>query len=178
MRYVVRRAGRGMDYRMNYVTVASDASFDRGMSGFAYYIRDDNGVTARAWRGKKNEFNSSDATEVEAMLTALVILSDRKYPPDTKLIYYCDNMNVIRLINRHVYSDKSKKRKEWERLSHEVRFLTQQFIEIEGRHVKGHQKPGEYGIEEKKFYLNRWCDANASMMMKKNRYNNRYKEIK
>lgn len=161
---------------VEYITVCSDASVWDGKSGFAYYIRDDTGVTARAWHEAGHRVNYSHQAEVEAMMGALRIISDRNYQHDTKLIYYCDSLFALWVLSDSFTS--ATKRKKWTKYIDECKYLTRNISRIEVRHVKGHVSAGEYGVEEKKFYMNRWCDKNANMMMKKQRYHNRYKEIK
>lgn len=146
--------------KVNFVTIASDASCGQNATGYAYYIRDDDGTTKHAWRSEDKKLSSTKA-EIVAALSALKMVSGRNYPANTKIIYYCDNTTALRVIS-DTFSAKTR-----------VRYagaieMAKQFIgdmEIETRHVPAHTGKDE----EKRYYLNRWCDFNARAMMKYNR---------
>lgn len=174
---------------MNYVTIASDASCGvrKTYNGFAYYIRDDSGTTARAWREKRKggttnaDMTNSTVAEVHAMLGAFKAIKDRRYVGDTTLIYYCDSRQALEVLSGEFFNFKKKsKQQEYgsayvaiQKIAHDMGVTR-----IEARWVRGHVDAGTFGVEEKRYYMNRWCDHNSHMMMKSGHYDFNYKEIK
>ncbi|MGV9002373.1 MAG: RNase H family protein [Candidatus Saccharimonadaceae bacterium] len=145
---------------LNYVTIASDASCGENSTGYAYYIRDDDGTTKHAWRSDHKKLSSTKA-EIVAALSALKVVSRRNYPAGTKIIYYCDNTTALKII-KDDFSEKTRKK-----YAGAIE-MAQSFIgdmEIETRHVPAHTGKDD----QKRYYLNRWCDFNARAMMKYNR---------
>lgn len=145
---------------LNYVTIASDASCGKDATGYAYYIRDDNGTTKHAWRSEDKKLSSTKA-EIVAALSALKRVAGRNYPPGTKIIYYCDNTTALQVIS-DTFATRTR-----ERYIGAIE-MAKEFIgdmEIETRHVPAHTGKDE----QKRYYLNRWCDFNARAMMKYNR---------
>lgn len=145
----------------NYVTVASDASCGENATGYAYYIRDDNGTTKHAWRSSDKKLSSTKA-EIVAALSALKVVSGRNYPTGTKIIYYCDNSTTLRVLSDD-FSEKTRK-KYLGAIEMAKAFIGD--LEIETRHVPAHTGKDE----QKRYYLNRWCDFNARAMMKYSRF--------
>jgi ribonuclease HI len=145
---------------LNYVTVASDASCGDEATGYAYYIRDDSGTKRHAWRSEHKKVSSTQA-EIIAALSALKIVSQRTYPPNTKLIYYCDNTTTLHVLNDTL---SAKTRKKY-LVAIEMAQKLIGNLELETRHVPSHTGKDD----EKRYYLNRWCDFNARAMMKYNR---------
>lgn len=155
-----------------YVTVSSDASCETHPdihnqknprmigTGYAYYIRDDNGVTTHAWRD--DTLMSSGEAEVHAAIAALMAIQDNDYPKNTKLIYYCDNMSVINILNGKPNDAAVKKHADSTRL---INMLLSKFTEVEARHVPAHTKRKDM----KRFYMNDWCDLNSRAMRKYNK---------
>lgn len=156
----------------HYVVVSTDASTTSNQSppehrrtGFAYYIRDDEGTYKHAWYS--DEMYSSTLAEVEAMMEAMRFIAVREYPPNTTLIIYCDNMHVIKLLNGGIVNKKSieKYKNELETIA----AATAQFVEVDARHVRGHTKG-----ELKRYYMNDWCDKNSRSMRRHKKY---YEEV-
>lgn len=149
---------------IRYVTIASDASVgqwsNKGRVGLAYYIRDDDGTTKRAWRPPKVHGINSTAAELMAMTEALKIVAERGVEPDTKLVYYCDNITALRVLTGENI------KKKWEYYRQMFTILRPLFTEIETRHVKSHTGRDDL----KRYYLNRWVDFNARSMMQKGKY--------
>lgn len=168
---------------MNYLTMASDASggLQSNFNGYAYYIRDDSGTTALAWREPHGGNNSSDEAEVHAMVGAFERIKDRRYEGDTTLIYYCDNMNALAVLSGEFMTFKAKlSQRKFVHIHMQLMEIVRGMgiTKVETRWVKGHVAQAKKGVlEEKRYYMNRWCDKNANMMMKSNRYHERYKEI-
>lgn len=144
----------------NYVTVASDASCGKEATGYAYYIRDDDGTTKKAWRTNHKGISSTKA-EIVAALSALKIISGRNYPKGTKLIYYCDNTTALQVLT-DTFTPKT--RAKYLGAIEMAKELIGE-LEIETRHVPAHTGR----TEEKRYYLNKWCDINARAMMKHGR---------
>ena len=144
----------------NYVTVASDASCGKEATGYAYYIRDDDGTTKKAWRTEHKKLSSTKA-EIVAALSALKIISSRNYPAGTKIIYYCDNSTTLQVLSDS-FAPKTRA-KYLGAIEMAKQYIGE--LEIETRHVPAHTGKDEL----KRYYLNRWCDFNARSMMKYNR---------
>lgn len=144
----------------NYITIASDASCGEKRTGFAYYIRDDDGAHQFAWYIEE-AMNSTQA-EIIAMQAALAAMRKLNIKENTTVIYYCDNTTVLQVIDNS-FSKKTAKR--YTQLAAEASVLLQGMT-VETRHVKGHTQGGEL----KRYFLNRWCDHNARAMMRHGRY--------
>lgn len=142
----------------NYITIASDASCGKSRTGFAYYIRDDDGTHQHAWF--VDEVMTSTEAEIVAMRGALAAMLKLRIKENTTVIYYCDNTTVLQVID----SSFTKARKKYDAVVREVKALIKG-LHVETRHVKGHTRGGEL----KRFYLNRWCDQNARAMMRHGR---------
>lgn len=143
----------------NYITIASDASCGQERTGFAYYIRDDDGTHQLAWFVE--EVMTSTEAEITAMRAALKAMRQLNIKENTTVIYYCDNSTVLQVMDN---SFTKRKRKYSEVVAEAAELL--EGMTIETRHVKGHTRGGEL----KRFYLNRWCDHNARAMMRHGRY--------
>lgn len=145
-----------------YMVIASDgsaATHNRRLirTGHAYYIRDDEGTLKHAWY--EQEGHDSQMAEYLAAHAALTAAQDRILP-DTKLIYYCDNSTVISALKNSFVTKKAKKNHAY--WIEEFKKLTSAFQEVEARHIPAHTARED----EKRYYLNRWCDFNARSMMK------------
>ena len=143
----------------NYITIASDASCGDSRTGFAYYIRDDDGTHQHAWFA--DEVMNSTEAEIKAMRAALAAMLKLNIKENTTVIYYCDNMTVLQVIDNKF----TKTSKNYSQVVAEAAAMLQGMT-IDTRHVKGHTNGGE----AKRFYLNRWCDHNARAMMRHGRY--------
>ena len=141
----------------NYVTVASDASCGKEATGYAYYIRDDDGTTKKAWRTEHKKLSSTKA-EIVAALSALKVINSRNYPKGTKVIYYCDNTTALQVIDDS-FADRTRKR-----YLGAIEMAKELIgdLEIETRHVPSHTGK----TDMKRYYLNKWCDINARAMMR------------
>lgn len=143
----------------NYITIASDASCGNSRTGFAYYIRDDDGTHQHAWF--TDEVMNSTEAEILAMKAALAAMLKLNIKKNTTVIYYCDNITVLQVLDNKF----TKARKKYGQLVAEAAAMLQG-LTVVTRHVKGHTNGGEL----KRFYLNRWCDHNARAMMRHGRY--------
>lgn len=145
----------------NYVTMATDGSTNNtSRCGMAYYIRDDDGIMKDSWY-VEGAYTSTYA-EWMALEKALYVLEKRRYPVNTKLIYYCDNMTMLRILGEGFDSRKAVKR--WQVKRTWALFILKDFYSIETRHVKAHA----HGTSAR-YYLNRWCDYNCRAMMRHGR---------
>lgn len=147
---------------INYITIASDASCGKERTGFAYYIRDDDGTEQHAWY--VDEVMPSHEAETIAMQGAITALLGRNIKENTKVIYYCDNTTVLRMIDNSFTKSGKKYKHITEQLQKDLEYMT-----VETRHVKGHTSKQYTKGAEKRYYLNDWCDKNARAMMRHKR---------
>lgn len=142
---------------LHYITVATDASVKLNRSGMAYYLRDDNGTLKHAWY-IEGKYQSHEA-EWFALKAAIEVITNRHpNPNNVKIIFYCDNMTMIRLLENHVKSKQWKTKQQW--LHEKLKGFS-----LEARHVPSHTNKTEL----KRYYLNRWCDFNARSMVRHGR---------
>ena len=141
---------------LEYVTLASDASVGKA-SGFAYYLRSDNGTIKRAWFSNEN-LNTFEA-EFRSLYAGLQEAKNH-LGENTKLIVYCDNEVCLRVIDDRFSHNKA--RNKYLPYIEKAKLLTSKFSEVETRHVKAHTLRSN----QKKYYMNRWCDINARRQMR------------
>jgi ribonuclease HI len=147
---------------VHYATLATDASCNTKRAGMAYYLRDDDGIDRDAWY--VDGVYSSTQAEWMALERALELLATKKYWPDTRLIVYCDNTTMLRIIDNKLTTTKA--RKNWGVKAAWAQTILAQFDSVEARHVPAHTGKGNLP----RYALNRWCDFNARAMVRHGRF--------
>lgn len=155
-----------------YITIAVDASCSQkrencNRTGFAYYIRSDSGTHKKAWWSE--EMLTSSKAEAMALIEALKYI-EPEMDKQTKVIVYADNMTVINIVRNTLTKSKHK----WELQSRLIHDILDKAMSVEGRHVPAHTARDD----EKKYYMNRWCDWNARSMKRHKRLHINKKPIK
>lgn len=148
------------------VTINTDASFHPRLKYGAYAfwaICNDFKITKSGVF--RSECLSPDDAEVKCILNALqVVLFAHK--GITKIIINTDSLNAIAIlkndrehIKKYVHNN-LKKGKLFRQKFHSIIRKTENRFQIEYRHVKAHS-----GVEDKRSYVNEWCDAEAKRRM-------------
>ena len=145
---------------IHYITLASDASGGRGVEGhdgvgFAYYYRTDDGTKRHAWY-MPVKIGISKA-ELIACVEGMKAIKAAGH--QGKLIIYMDNQIVLTIMKRQMKAVTIRK---YKGLVEECEQLLRYFDDVEFRHVKSHQKRSD----QKRWYLNRWCDINARTQLR------------
>lgn len=150
---------------MRSVTVNTDASFSKitGHGSYAFWIVCDGFRIKRSGVFKEKPRNPHEA-EARAILNAMHVLL--KFLPGIEVVYLnTDSLNCIHVFNKDKkniqryrlrylfpYRDKLEKIKKEN---------NQAGVRIDFRHVKSHT-----GIDDKRSYVNEWCDTNAKARLK------------
>jgi ribonuclease HI len=146
---------------VHYATLATDASCNNRRAGMAYYLRDDDGLTRDAWY--VDGVYSSTQAEWLALERGLELLATKKYWSDTRLIVYCDNTTMLRIIDNKLMTSRAKRN--WGVKCAWAQTILAQFDSVEARHVKAHARGNL-----PRYALNRWCDVNARAMVRHGRF--------
>jgi len=150
------------------VTINTDASFHPQLKygAYAFWAVSNNFKITKSGVFKSVCINSHDA-ETRCIINALsiVLLSHKDI---TKIIVNTDSQNSIHILT----NDKENIRRYLGTNQKMVKILRTEFnkvlsknlnkVKIEFRHVKAHS-----GINDKRSYVNEWCDAEAKKQLRK-----------
>ena len=138
------------------VTITTDASFcpDNKVGGFAFWITSNINRVQVSGGFKDTIENSADA-EFMCILNSLVTLIRLNYPIITKVIVNTDCEAVIKQV---------KQNKTSKLVAYYKALIKKNKLTIEFRHVKAHTSKND-----KRSYVNRWCDKEAKKEMLKKR---------
>lgn len=148
------------------VTINTDASFHPQLKygAFAFWAVCNDFKITKSGAFKTKCINPDDA-EAKCMINALkvVLLAHKGI---TKIIVNTDSLNGIALIKNdkeHIKKYIGNNMKMWKHIRVSFNEVMRQNInkaEIEYRHVKAHS-----GVNDKRSYVNEWCDAEAKRTM-------------
>lgn len=151
------------NYNKSCITINTDASFCpvTKASGYAYWIVSDSFVIKEAGFFKTKTDNSTHA-EIKCIGNAIYTLLKRKKLPKVKwLIINTDSKQEISSIelakNNHSKTTQELHLKLINRIESQINHF---------RHVKAHSK-----IQDKRTFVNDWCDIEAKKYMKIQRKN-------
>lgn len=140
---------------MKCLTVFSDASFDRsGAAGYAFFVRDEETIIKRAFTLR---WKAGRSTEVElfAMCHAILHAIDNlSHQPGDVIVAQSDCTHVL-----HCFKSQTTN----EALS-VLGAVGVAGLSLRFKHVKAHT-----GTEDRRSYVNRWCDIQARREMRKQR---------
>lgn len=148
------------------ISIFTDASVRNPICGYAFYIGCRTGKLQKA--GKlKYEGGDTIMAELHALANALFTLKHSKFAPISKVWIYCDQAQVVKVING---SHRGFKSEEHRKVIDECHFLMMEICMREGKsirdieemfsvnHIKAHT--GNTDILSK---INHWCDYNAKL---------------
>lgn len=137
---------------MKYITVFSDASHHpEGHAGYAYFIRDHETIVkeshALPWKAPR----STDVEEFAMCHAILRAIDTIPHEPGDEIVAQTDCTHVIwRFENERSTATNSV-----------LGYLRDAGLSLRFKHVKAHS-----GAEDKRSYVNRWCDTNARREMR------------
>lgn len=140
---------------MKYITVFSDASHHPdGHAGYAYFLRDESTIVkeshALPWKADR----STDVEEFAMCHAILRALDTIPNEPGDEIVAQTDCTHVIyRFEVEHSVATKSV-----------IGWLTDAGVSLRFKHVRAHS-----GVDDKRSYVNRWCDSNARREMRLSR---------
>lgn len=144
------------------LTINTDASFhpDHKVGGFAFWMVCDTGRHKQS--GPLNSVGNSTEAESMAIANALHVLLNSKVPGVTKIIINTDSKNSITFIKK-----RAKVGTPYKIAYLLIRKLKQKYnvpggLKCEFRHVKAHS-----GKDDKRSWVNDWCDREAKKEMRK-----------
>lgn len=144
-------------------TVTTDASYSTRIKRgtYAFQIRSDHGCVQK-FGPLKGEVVCNVEAELKAIGNALAKLCKlNQLQPDDQIIINTDCFAAIKAIRNQGTPNGSKRLKEHARKIFKYLVLVQK-VKHEFRHVKAHT-----AVQDKRSYVNRWCDMKAGEEMDK-----------
>jgi len=146
------------------VTINTDASFHPSLKYGAYAfwaICDDFKITKSGVFRKKCQ--TPDDAEAKCIINALTVIL-KAHKGIKKIIINTDSLNAIAYLKKdekhiHKYGLSMSKMRQFQQC---LVFLPIMGVEIEYRHVKAHS-----GVNDKRSYVNEWCDSEAKKQLRK-----------
>lgn len=163
---------------MNYITIATDISYDDRYSlcTWACYIRHRDGVIKQVGEFKTTPKNTATA-ETYALINALVIAKNN-VPTfrNSKIIMHNEIEHVLDPVKTKAGNVRLKDTERTEAIRGVALPILQEAVDWERRKIKAHFKNWETSDNPAKYAINRWCDEASRNLLRQLR-EKRYKVV-